>query len=111
MVGDQNTERRAGMKGFDARLQELEHVVRDELGDVGEDGRLHERLGGIEDTMDKGFATLDKAIRGDNGAGLAERIRTVESRQRYIIGGLTTALSAVALAGWEWARSRLMGAG
>ncbi len=106
-MGDQDqgtTERRAGMYEIDKRLQAVEHVVRDQLGEAGaDDGRIHRRLGGIEDTL----GSIDTSLRGDNGPGVVERLRTVESRQRFIIGGLTTGLSALAIAALEWVRGRL----
>ncbi len=109
MNGDQGTtERRAGMCDIDKRLQAVEHVVRDQLGEAGEDdGRIHRRLGGIEDTL----GAIDKSLRGDNGPGLAERVRATESRQRFIIAGLGTALSALGVAAAEWIRVRLSGGG
>ena len=96
-------ERRQGMDEFTSRLTRLETIAEAELG---QDGRLHEDIAAVHKVVNQ----IDSTLRGDNGAGLGERIRKLERNQTFIITGLGAALAAAGRVGFEWLRTKLGGA-
>ncbi len=99
------TERRQGMDELNQRLTRLETIALAELGEPGQDGRLHKQIGEMRQVVDR----IDDTLRGNGEAGIGEKVRRLERNQAFIITGLFMALSAAVHVAWSWARARLGG--
>lgn len=125
-------ERRQGMDEFARRLQRVEHIVLEQLGDPveGKEGSFGRRMAGMEGTL----GDIDRAIRGDgNGEpGFAARLRSVEKfkdagkkgdrslidrvqdlefKVWLLITGLGIVSSVVGKIAWEWVKVAWLGSG
>ena len=98
-------ERRQGMNELNQRLTRLETIALAELGEPGQDGRLHRQIGDMRQVVDR----IDGTLRGNGDAGIGEKVRRLERNQKFIITGLGVALSAAVQVAWEWARAKLTG--
>lgn len=131
-MGAEEPERRKGMDELNDRLQLMELIVLEKLGDprTGREGSLELRMRGIEGTLggidktlrgdgngDPGFSARLRAVEDYKKAGrkgdssLIDRVGKLEANQRLIIWGLGSVGTGVAGLAWEWFKSRIFGTG